>query len=38
VGQEACPQIVPAMAQAAFNITGKRICPLLFGNIHRETG
>jgi isoquinoline 1-oxidoreductase subunit beta len=32
VGEEACPQIAPAMAQAVFKITGKRIRSLPFSN------
>jgi len=32
VGEEACPQIAPAMAQAILKITGKRIRSLPFGN------
>jgi isoquinoline 1-oxidoreductase beta subunit len=32
VGEEACPQIAPAMAQAILKITGKRIHSLPFGN------
>jgi isoquinoline 1-oxidoreductase beta subunit len=31
VGEEACPQIAPAMAQAIFKITGKRLRSLPFG-------
>ena len=31
VGEEACPQIAPAMAQAILKITGKRIRSLPFG-------
>ncbi len=31
VGEEACPQIAPALAQAVFKITGKRIRTLPFG-------
>jgi isoquinoline 1-oxidoreductase beta subunit len=31
VGEEACPQIAPALAQAVFKITGKRIRSLPFG-------
>ena len=32
VGDEAISQIVPAMAQAIFKITGKRLRSLPFGN------
>ena len=32
VGEEACPQIAPAMAQVVFKITGKRIRSLPFSN------
>jgi isoquinoline 1-oxidoreductase beta subunit len=31
VGEEACPQIAPALAQAIFKITGKRLRSLPFG-------
>jgi isoquinoline 1-oxidoreductase beta subunit len=31
VGEEAIPQLVPAIAQAIFKITGKRLCSLPFG-------
>jgi isoquinoline 1-oxidoreductase beta subunit len=31
VGEEACPQIVPAVAQAIFKITGKRLRSPPFG-------
>ncbi len=31
VGEEACPQIAPAIAQAIFKITGKRLRSLPFG-------
>ena len=31
VGEEACPQIAPAMAQAILKITGKRVRSLPFG-------
>jgi isoquinoline 1-oxidoreductase beta subunit len=32
VGEEAVPQILPAMAQAVFKVTGKRIRALPFSN------
>jgi len=38
VGEEACPQIAPAMAQAVFKITGKRIRSLPFWNQNLSWG
>jgi len=38
VGEEACPKIIPAMARAAFKITGKRIRSRPFGNQNLSGG